>query len=256
MIYRIRKWREFQYFKDRKPPWIRLYRELLNNKNWAMLTGEEAKVLVGMWLLASEDRTQEGILPELEEVAFRLRMSCDKLSQIVTKLTKWVEPLVTTCHSETETEAEAETETETESPLPPNPELTLESPEPPKPKPTRKPKVFPVCQPLQECIAELPALWNTTADKAGFARVRGDEFTPDNIKRLTALWDASPLFRECWRDLPFAFAASKFYTRIHADVTKALRIRDGGNNGIPFEKVHGEWERLGKPEPEDPARAF
>ena len=91
MTYRIKGWAKFQHFKDRRPPWIKLYREILEDPDWHDLDGDTAKVLVALWLLASEDEDQEGKLPEARRLAFRLRMSETKITQALSKLSHWLE---------------------------------------------------------------------------------------------------------------------------------------------------------------------
>lgn len=71
MAARVKNWKKFQHFKDRKPPWIKLYRDLLDDPDWHDLSGDEAKALVMMWLVASED---DGNLPDNRKLAFRLRI--------------------------------------------------------------------------------------------------------------------------------------------------------------------------------------
>jgi len=51
------------------------------------LSGDEAKALVLIWLLASE---KKGELPEVKEIAFRLRLTETKTKQILTKLNHYV----------------------------------------------------------------------------------------------------------------------------------------------------------------------
>lgn len=85
---RIKNWNKFQHFKDRKPIWIKLYRDLLDDLNWHELDGKSAKALVMIWLIASENF---GKLPELKSLAFRLRMSEKDTKDIVTKLSAWLE---------------------------------------------------------------------------------------------------------------------------------------------------------------------
>jgi hypothetical protein len=85
---RIKNWDRFQHFKDRKPIWIKLYRDLLDDLNWHELDGKSAKALVMIWLIASEDCGQ---LPEIKSLAFRLRMSEKDTKDIVTKLSSWLE---------------------------------------------------------------------------------------------------------------------------------------------------------------------
>jgi hypothetical protein len=55
MAARVKNWKKFQHFKDRSPPWIKLYRDLLDDPDWHELSGDEAKALVMIWLVASEN---------------------------------------------------------------------------------------------------------------------------------------------------------------------------------------------------------
>lgn len=71
MAARVKNWKKFQHFKDRKPPWIKLYRDLLDDPDWHELSGDEAKALVMIWLVASES---DGDLPDNRKLAFRLRI--------------------------------------------------------------------------------------------------------------------------------------------------------------------------------------
>jgi hypothetical protein len=84
---KIKDWAKFQHFKDRKPPWIKLYRDILDDIQWHELCGEDAKLLVMLWLIASEN---EGELPPLKEVAFRLRITEKSLKTTVSKLSHWL----------------------------------------------------------------------------------------------------------------------------------------------------------------------
>ncbi len=42
MTYRIKGWVKFQHFKDRRPPWIKLYRDILEDPDWHDLDGDTA----------------------------------------------------------------------------------------------------------------------------------------------------------------------------------------------------------------------
>ncbi len=84
---RIKDWDQFQHFKDRNPIWIKLYRTLLDDIEWHKLSGDEAKALVMIWLLASE---KKGELPEAKEIAFRMRITESKAKQILTNLSHYV----------------------------------------------------------------------------------------------------------------------------------------------------------------------
>ena len=87
---KIKNWAKFQHFKDRRPPWVKLYRDILDDPDWHELDAEAAKVLVSLWLLASEDETQEGNLPDVKRIAFRLRLPVNKINQALTKLEHWL----------------------------------------------------------------------------------------------------------------------------------------------------------------------
>lgn len=67
-----KNWASFQHYKDRAPQWIKLHRGLLDNIDYHLLTPVAAKCLPLFWLIASE---KDGALPEVGELAFRLRMS-------------------------------------------------------------------------------------------------------------------------------------------------------------------------------------
>jgi hypothetical protein len=90
MTLRIKNWEQFQHFKDRSPPWIKLYREILDDPDWHELDSDASKVLIMLWLVASEDKTQNGLLPETKKLAFRLRITEVKLNQSLNKLNNWL----------------------------------------------------------------------------------------------------------------------------------------------------------------------
>ena len=118
MTYRIKGWVKFQHFKDRRPPWIKLYRDILEDPDWHELDGDTAKILVALWLLASEDDEQQGQLPDARRLAFRLRISETKVNQALTKLSHWLEQdginTISSGYQDDAPETETETETETE----------------------------------------------------------------------------------------------------------------------------------------------
>jgi hypothetical protein len=85
--YRIKNWHKFQHFKDRRPPWIKLYREVLDDIEWHRLDPEHAKVLIALWLIASE---HDGNLPNFETLAFRLRTTEKAVIAHVSALSHWL----------------------------------------------------------------------------------------------------------------------------------------------------------------------
>ena len=122
---RIKNWAKFQHFKDRKPPWVKLYRDLLDDLEWHELEPEAAKALVMLWLIASES---DGQLPDVKKLSFRLRLSTKETERILKCLSHWLEQddinVISDCHPpdialiplarSQETEAERETEVETD----------------------------------------------------------------------------------------------------------------------------------------------
>lgn len=86
MKYRIVNFNKFQHFHDRKPPWIKVYRDLLDNMDWAMLSPMAGKSLINLWLLGSESF---GNLPQEPEIAFRLRLNLKELDLVMKELIKF-----------------------------------------------------------------------------------------------------------------------------------------------------------------------
>ena len=108
---RIKNWSQFQHFKDRRPPWIKLYRDILDDIEWHQLDAQSSKVLVMCWLIASEN---DGNLPDLKTLAFRLRMSEKNTSESIIKLSHWLEQDDINVISERYQDDLPETERETE----------------------------------------------------------------------------------------------------------------------------------------------
>lgn len=116
---RIKNFSKFQHFKDRTPPWVKLYRDILDDPDWHELDPAAAKVLVMLWLIASEDETKQGLLPSVKKLAFRLRVSEKQLEQSLTKLSHWLIHddigLISERYQSDAPETERETEEETET---------------------------------------------------------------------------------------------------------------------------------------------
>jgi hypothetical protein len=128
---KIKNWSKFQHFKDRRPPWVKLYRDILDDMDWHQLDPLASKVLVTLWLLASEDENQEGALPDIKTIAWRLRLTEKQVLDCVSKLSHWLEQDDINAISsgyqsdrpETETETETKRETKTEPPEGVSPEI-------------------------------------------------------------------------------------------------------------------------------------
>lgn len=90
---RVRNWEKFQHYQSgphakKKPDWIKLYTNLLDDIHWHKLPDRDAKILVELWMLASECG---GTLPPLEEIAFRLRRPANELKSVLNRLPNWIE---------------------------------------------------------------------------------------------------------------------------------------------------------------------
>ena len=69
-----KNWDIFQHYKDRCPPWIKLHRDLLNNRDYICLPLASKALAPLLWLLASESK--DGVFDaSTEELVFRLRMT-------------------------------------------------------------------------------------------------------------------------------------------------------------------------------------
>lgn len=80
-----KNWPKFQHYKNRKPPWIKLYRELLDDCEFACLPVASMALAPRLWLLASEYEKGE-ITSTVKQIAFRLRMSEGDFAKAVTCL--------------------------------------------------------------------------------------------------------------------------------------------------------------------------
>lgn len=87
---KIKNWDKFQHFKDRRPPWIKLYREILDQRDIMLLSDCSHRVLIGLWLLASEDPVMEGNLPSIDDISFRLRIEKSKIIKSLEELSSFV----------------------------------------------------------------------------------------------------------------------------------------------------------------------
>ena len=120
MALRIKNWSKHQHFKDRTPPWIKLYRDILDDPDWHDLDGDSAKILISLWLIASEDDSHTGVLPDERRLAFRLRISEKQLKIHLNKLSNWlirddIETISDRHQSDAPERAGEETERETET---------------------------------------------------------------------------------------------------------------------------------------------
>lgn len=82
---RVKNWREFQHYTDRRPPWIKLHVGLLENYEFQCLPLASRALAPMLWLLASE--TTDGSIPaDPGLLAFRLRWDVNELKSGLTPL--------------------------------------------------------------------------------------------------------------------------------------------------------------------------
>lgn len=80
-----KKWGEFQHYKDRRPPWIKLQRTLLDDYDFACLPLASRALAPCLWLLASE--FEGGHIPaDLGLLVFRLHCPAEQIIEAVIPL--------------------------------------------------------------------------------------------------------------------------------------------------------------------------
>lgn len=88
-VLRVKNWKRFQHYHDRKPAWIKLHRELLDDMDYHMLPLASRALAPMLWLLASE--YDGGAIPysgeqDLRRIAFRLRAGVGEVREALSPL--------------------------------------------------------------------------------------------------------------------------------------------------------------------------
>ena len=111
---RVRNWDKFQpTMKDRNVIWIKLYRQILEDYEWHNLSSDSKATLIELLLLASENNGQ---LPEVHKIAFRLRKTEEFIQHEIDLLLHWLQldnNLITTCQQDVALEKSREREEKT-----------------------------------------------------------------------------------------------------------------------------------------------
>lgn len=124
-LYRVKGWQRFQHYKDRNPPWIRLYKGLLDDYEFHCLPVASRALAPMLWLLASDnpDPSSGAIEGPDERIAFRIRMDPKEFLKAIKPLIEkgFIERLhcASGLIAESGRDATPETETETDNPQPP-----------------------------------------------------------------------------------------------------------------------------------------
>jgi hypothetical protein len=82
---KVPNWGTFQHYKDRSPPWIKLHRQLLNNRHWNALSDGAGKLLPELWLVAAES-DDGSITASTEDLAWRLRRDPETMAALLIEL--------------------------------------------------------------------------------------------------------------------------------------------------------------------------
>jgi len=80
-----KEWNSFQHYKERRPPWIKLHRPLLDNADFQRLPIASRALAPMLWLIAAE-YDNGTIMADLEDIAWRLRMSAAELKDALRPL--------------------------------------------------------------------------------------------------------------------------------------------------------------------------
>jgi len=111
---RVRNWDKFQpTMKDRNVIWIKIYRQILEDYEWHNLSSDSKATLLELLLLASENNGQ---LPEVHKIAFRLRKTEDFINEQIGLLSHWLQldnNLITTCEQDVSLEKSREEKSKT-----------------------------------------------------------------------------------------------------------------------------------------------
>ena len=173
MLLQPKNWAVFQHYKDRCPPWIKLHRDLLNNRAYICLPIASKALAPMLWLLASESK--DGVFDgSLDELVFRLHITPKEYQD-------GVKPLIDNdffilvsgvlaerkhnAIPETETEGETETETKKKATSVAPPEGVSDSVWQ-EFKSLRKAKKAPITQRAIDKISEEASLAGWTLEKA------------------------------------------------------------------------------------------
>ena len=69
---RVRNWERYQHYRDRNPPWIKLYRDLLTSRDWVAMNDASRVLVITSMLLASSTDCGDGIFPADPEFVQRV----------------------------------------------------------------------------------------------------------------------------------------------------------------------------------------
>jgi hypothetical protein len=118
---RPKNWAEFQHYRNRRPPWIKLHRAILDDFDFCCLPLASKALAPLLWLLAADET--DGTLPaDAERIAHRLRWTVQDVSAGLKPLIEkgfmiLASGVLAECKQVASAETEGETETEREGDL-------------------------------------------------------------------------------------------------------------------------------------------
>lgn len=78
-------WNNFQHYKNRRPPWIKVHRKILEDVKFARLQHASKALALHLWMLASEYDGGE-IVDSDEQISFRVLATCKQLASALIEL--------------------------------------------------------------------------------------------------------------------------------------------------------------------------
>ncbi len=78
-------WSDYQHYKDRKPQWIKLHRDLLNDYSYSLVRIGTKATLPLLWLLSCE--YEDGVIDAtLEEISFRIHIDANTVQKALDEI--------------------------------------------------------------------------------------------------------------------------------------------------------------------------
>lgn len=84
---RVKKWKDWQHYKDREPPWVKLHAKLLRDDLFCELTEGEQWQLVRIWMIASQSSRftvdeKRRLVPVISDDEQALRRTIQSLKKV------------------------------------------------------------------------------------------------------------------------------------------------------------------------------
>jgi hypothetical protein len=89
---RIKNWETFQHYKQGsnalRVTWIKVYVQLLDDREWCALSGDAARFLLMLWLMAADS---DGEIGSPDDIAWRLRMAGKEVGKLLSEVSDWID---------------------------------------------------------------------------------------------------------------------------------------------------------------------